>query len=174
MPDEGSHAGKPYGPLPEAEGLYSEGRTAEVSDETMPSWESQAAQYPQKGSPGISYLRGKVTDDYYVDCLLYRDESGELVGIANHYPADFPPYEREGNVNLWVRPDRRGQGIGSELGLECLRRWEPPQPEDLRYTQAGLHFVTAIGRKYADTDMDFRNEGWQAWRDRMRKQGKQE
>lgn len=167
MSNDRSSQSEPYGPLPEAEGLYPEGKTADVSDETMPSWESQAAQYSKKGPPGISYLRGPVKPDYYVDCLLYRDENGELVGVANHYPADFPPYEREGNVNIWVRPDRRGHGIGTELGLECMRRWEPPQPEQLRYTREGLHWVTALGKKYADTDMDFRAEGWEAWRDRV-------
>ena len=168
----------PYGPLPEAQGLFTEGKTAEVKDDSVPSWGSQAAQYPRTGPPGISYFRGRVTDDYFVDCLLYRDENGELVGILNHYPEDFPPYERKGNQNIWVRPDRRRQGIGIQLGLESLRRWEPLTPEDLHYTRAGLEWVTAVGtkgvgRRYIDTELDYREEGWEAWRDRVTKEAEE-
>jgi len=155
------------GPLPEAEGLYTEGKTAEVPDVKMPSWESQAAQYSKTGPPGISYFRGHVTADYYVDCLLYRDEDGELVGILNHYPADYPPYEREGSGNIWVHPDRRRQGIGTELVLESMRRWEPLEPKDVRYSEAGLEWATALASKIAGTDLDFRTEGWEAWHDRI-------
>src|ERR1700722_12827312 len=68
---------------------------ANVLESTMLSWESQAPQYPASGPPGISYFRGEVSDTLFVNCLLYRDENGELVGILNHYPTDMPPYQRE-------------------------------------------------------------------------------
>ncbi len=135
----------------------------------MPSWESQAAQYPQTGPPGISYFRGQVTASYFVDCLLYRDEHGELIGIANHYPSDLPPYEREGNVNVWVHPQRRRQGIGTELALECVRRWQPHEPQETRYTGAGLKWVTAMSKKYRDLELSWRTAGWQVWHDRISK-----
>ena|SRR5579872_1312459 len=136
---------------------------AEVPADRLPTWESQAAQYPPTGPPGISYFRGQVTADYHVDCLLYRDENGELIGILNRYPADFPPYEREGSVNMWVRPDRRRQGIGRSLGLEAMSRWEP-HPERLKYTEAGARWVAAMERRYSGSALDFRAEGWEAWR----------
>lgn len=137
----------------------------------MPSWESQASQYPRTGAPGISYFRGEVTAGFHVDCLLYRDDDGELIGILNHYPTDFPPYERRGNVNIWVRPDRRRQGIGTQLSLESVRRWEPIEAEKVRYTRAGLEWATAVEMEYSDTDvMGWRREGWHAWHERIRKQ----
>jgi GNAT superfamily N-acetyltransferase len=138
---------------------------ATVGDGVMPSWESQAAQYSRKGPPGISYFRGQVTDDYHVDCLLYRDEDGELVGILNHYPADFPPYEREADINVWVRPDRRRRGIGTALGLEAASRWEAPRPDQARMTASGARWVAAIERQYDSSVYTSRTESWREWRE---------
>lgn len=126
------------------------------TDDTRFTWESQAAQYPPSGQPGVSYFRGDVSDDgygpgAYVDCLLFRDASGVLVGVLNHYPADFPPYESAGNVLVLVRDDRRRRGIGTALLREAMTRW----PVDLyaqRYTETGADFVGAlIARGALDT-----------------------
>ncbi len=119
----------------------------------MYSWHSQAAQYPPTGPPGISYFRGELSNELFVDCLLYRDETGALVGILNHYPTAIPPHERAGANNIWVRPDRRRQGIGSALGSEASLRWSSvptdgfPNVDEMRMTQAGAQLVEAYLRK---------------------------
>jgi uncharacterized protein YndB with AHSA1/START domain/GNAT superfamily N-acetyltransferase len=127
--------------------------TANVSEDRMYSWGSQAAQYPPKGPPGISYFRGELGDGLHVDCLLYRDESGDLVGILNHYPTDIPPHERAGAQNIWVHPDRRRQGIGSALSAEAFMRWTTvptdgfPDRDDLRLTPSGAQMMEGLLKK---------------------------
>jgi GNAT superfamily N-acetyltransferase len=145
--------------------------TATVTDERMHSWESQAPQYPPTGPPGISYFRGELSDELFVDCLLYRDETGELVGILNRYPADFPPHEREGDWNIWVRPDRRRQGIGTALLIELRFRWGPgPNAGDPKVTESGVQFISALEEKYRGSEYDGRAGGWEAWRERRAKE----
>jgi len=135
--------------------------TADIPDSAMPTWESQAAQYPRSGPPGISYFRGEVSDSYHVDCLLYRTENGELVGILNHYPADFPPYESEGNMNIWVHPAHRRKGIGTDLFEQAFMRWEPQLHTSI--SESGLKWLKGMDRKIGGTDRDFRSLGWQAF-----------
>ena len=93
------------------------------ADQVLP-WETQAHQYPSKGEPGIHYFRGELGAGRWVDCLLHYDEDGTLSGILNHFPQDIPPYEKKGAANVWVRPDRRRQGIATKLGEHALTRWE--------------------------------------------------
>jgi uncharacterized protein YndB with AHSA1/START domain len=139
--------------------------TATVSEERMTtglfSWEKQAAQYPRTGPPGISYFRSELLDEsgkvlLFVNCLLYRDETGELIGILNHYPTDIPPYEREGNENVWVRPDHRRQGIGTALVTEAFLRWppkvwnqyvHPSAGDDLKSTESGVRLAEGMERE---------------------------
>jgi uncharacterized protein YndB with AHSA1/START domain/GNAT superfamily N-acetyltransferase len=117
-----SPAGEPA-PVGEEAAPQSLSLPVSVLESTMLTWESQVGQYPLTGPPGISYFRGEVSDTLFVNCLLYRDETGELVGILNHYPTDMPPYQHEGSQNVWVHPDRRRQGIGSDLITEASLRW---------------------------------------------------
>lgn len=113
---------------------------------TMPPafhWASQAEQYPRTGPAGISYFAGEVGDGFPpVDCLLYRGDEGTLLGILNHYSVDYPPWEKAGNVNLWVYPYAFHRGIGTALLDEAMRRWEIDLDQQ-RYTHAGAAFVTA-------------------------------
>ncbi|GAB3952471.1 hypothetical protein GCM10029976_090730 [Kribbella albertanoniae] len=116
----------------------------------MFSWQGQAQQYPRTGDPGISYFRGDVPGHGlgYVDCLLYRNADGELVGILNHFPADMPPYEDKGNVTLLVRPDHQRQGIGSRLWAEAVERYGV-KFEGQSFTEDGAHFATTVTLRQA-------------------------
>lgn len=105
------------------------------------SWESQVNQYPQFAEPGIGYFAGEVGRAKPVDCLLWRDVTGRVRGILNHYPIDMPPWERAGNINLWVHPDWQRQGIGTALLTEAATRWGPFDPEQQQYTEAGEAFA---------------------------------
>ena len=108
-------------------------------------WAGQAAQYPPAGAPGIGYFAGDAGYDQPVDCLLWRDTTGTLRGILNHYPIDMPPWEKAGNLTMLVQPGWRRRGIGSALLDEARRRW----PVDLgvqTYTDDGRRFIAAYRR----------------------------
>lgn len=110
-------------------------------------WESQVRQYPKAGEPGISYFRGD-TPHGHVDCLLYRNRRGHVVGILNHYPTTTI-WEKAGNVNVWVHPRRQRRGIGSALVTEAAKRW-PINFEQQRYTVAGVKLAESVQRKLSD------------------------
>jgi GNAT superfamily N-acetyltransferase len=120
-------------------------------------WESQARQYPTHGKPGLSYYRGDVSEAFcpgaHVDCLLWRDDTGALIGILNHYPMDFPPYEKAGNVLVYVRADRRRAGIGTALVHEARTRW-PVDFHAQRYTDAGAKLARSLLADGAHTGHD--------------------
>lgn len=142
---------------------------ANVPDEQMYTWDTQAAQYPPTGPPGVSYFRGTVNDEVHVDCLLYRDEDGQLVGILNQYPVEIPPFERAGDKNIWVHPEHRRQGIATTLLLEAWFRWGPrdsPNPDGPRLTQSGVEFLTGLEERYRGSQYDFRDTGWDVWHER--------
>lgn len=111
-----------------------------IPDFALYSWESQERQYPETGPAGFDYRRESAAG-HPVDCLLWRDEDGFLLGILNHYPEDVPPWESAGNVNVWIHPDRQREGIGTRLLREAETRWGPIDWEQQRYTRAGLELV---------------------------------
>lgn len=114
------------------------------------SWTSQVRQYPAKGRPGVEYFAGVIPDVMTVDCLLYRDADGHIVGILNHYPVDNLPWETAGNVNIWVRSDWQRKGVASLLVQEARHRWNVTL-EGQRFTHAGAalanHLHTTKGYK---------------------------
>lgn len=133
---------------------------ADVSPTLVYTWESQCRQHAVKGRPGIAYTRndavpvgtahhttGDVQIVASVEALLYRNQKGRLVGILYHYPQDITYrgklLEAAGNVNLYVRPDRRRRGIASALLADAARRW-PIDWEQQRYTPAGRATVAAF------------------------------
>lgn len=100
---------------------------ATIPDAMMLSWVSQAIQYPAySANPGISHERLPLregVDERMIDCVLFYDTSGHLVGILNHYPADVDPWEKKGNVNLWVHPQFTHRGIGTRLVEFADKKW---------------------------------------------------
>lgn len=113
------------------------------------SWSSQVVQYqdapPPEQVPAITYYPGE-THLGTVDCLLYWVEIGgkpRIVGILNHYPIDMPPWERAGNVNIFVRKSHQRQGIGTALWTEASGRW-PVRLENQKFTAEGAAWANHI------------------------------
>lgn len=116
------------------------------------SWESQAGQHDYRGQPGIHLERRSLGmpgagDFIQIDCLLYRDKRGLLVGILNHHSHDGNnPAEREGDITMWVDPHHQRQGIGTALLLDAMHRWRIDLARQ-RYTIEGLWFVNGLLRR---------------------------
>lgn len=124
------------------------------------SWESQARQYAESGSPGLTLEQHMVEVDTgnevfdipadlagpnvsVIDCLLMRDEQGCLIAILNHYDGKNP-MESADAVNLWVRPDCQRRGIGTTMAQEAGRRWPGARLEDQRYTPMGMLLLRSL------------------------------
>jgi GNAT superfamily N-acetyltransferase len=105
--------------------------TSDMSD-----WDTQTQWYPPTGPPGLSYFPGR-TPAGTIDCLLWRNEAGELVGILNHYPFRTPEGQEPGTFNVWVKPGWQRRGIASRLGDEAFRRWDIDIALQ-KYTPAGV------------------------------------
>ena len=146
----------------------------EVNLEPAFSWQSQAQQYPEQGSPGIRleshWIEGSIErfpdrepggakylnslpNVARVDCLLYRDEDGALSGILNRYDGKNP-LEQLDAVNIWVRPDRQRQGIATALLRDAKRRWPGVTVQKQRYTQDGLKLLTTLLKRGEITPLD--------------------
>lgn len=78
-----------------------------------------------------------------IDCLLYRGEDGELLGVLNHYPADYPPLERAGNFLVLVKPSARRRGIATLLLDELDTRYGL-KAEQQAYSAPGRALVAAL------------------------------
>lgn len=115
-----------------------------IPNESLFSWQSQVCQYPYVGEPGITYMEGP-TQEGIVDCLLYRNDKGHIVGILNHFPWDGH-WEKRGNCNIWVHRKWQRQGIGRALWEEAVRRWGC-KLEGQRFTTAGAAFANALSRE---------------------------
>jgi GNAT superfamily N-acetyltransferase len=110
-------------------------RPLTATTEAILDWDTQVAWYPPHGPPGLSYFPGH-TPHGVIDCLLWRNEAGEVVGIFNHYPFRTPEGQEPGTFNVWVKPGWQRRGIATRLADEALRRW----PMDLTkqtYTAVG-------------------------------------
>jgi GNAT superfamily N-acetyltransferase len=116
-------------------------------------WSSQACQYAEHGPPGCSHEQHAIIGDQEVsvgdpdtemliDCLLMRDRHGALIGILNHYTGENE-YEKTGNVNVWVRPDRQRRGIATALVREAQNRWNVDWRTQ-RYTEQGLALLKKL------------------------------
>jgi predicted acetyltransferase len=108
------------------------------------SWQKQSEQFPQYGS-GIVYFEGVVGDGKWVDCLLYYDKEHNLSGILYHYPFDFT-YEKRGNCNILVKPEKRRQGIATALLKKGMKRFRIDL-KNQKYSESGKHFIKAYKSK---------------------------
>lgn len=123
---------------------------------TVLSWDSQACQYPSLGPPGISYFAGHIPGhDEPVHCYLWRNETGQLLGIANFYSVDFPPLEQAGNIFLLVHPCHRGRHIASEL----VQHVETAEGVTInwcqqRFSREGERFMRSYVRNHGGTAPD--------------------
>lgn len=115
-----------------------------IPAESLYSWESQVCQYPYTGKPGISYMLGP-TEEGLVDCLLFRNEKGHVVGILNHFPWDGI-WEKKGNVNIWINRRWQGKGVGEALWREAVQRFGA-RLEGQRFTEAGARFAERMAEK---------------------------
>ena len=112
----------------------------------------QAKQYPKDGPSGISYFKGVVDESTWVDCLLFRDDSGKLIGILNHYPfalvdPDDPRIvEKRGNINIFIDPKHKNKGIATKLVDEAVSRYSVDLRRQ-RYSDEGANFINKYVRK---------------------------
>lgn len=111
-----------------------------------PWWDSMHEQYALKGTPGITYFKGVISPKKWVDCLLYYDKDGDLVGIHCHYGFDFPPHEKKGNNLTVVAPGVQRKGIGTKLLQEALKRWPDMNLHQPENSNAGKALVRSLGR----------------------------
>jgi hypothetical protein len=116
---------------------------ATVDDRMMTNnWPVVAREHPRVGPPGLRHAILRHHTGGTVGCLSWRDNSGQVRGLLYHYQCDFPPYERRGNVNLWIDPAWHRRGLGSSLLAEADRRWTVNFAQQ-KYTTAGLALVRA-------------------------------
>ena len=112
------------------------------------SWESQSVQYAYRDEPGINLERhsvGVVGSMYVIDCLLYRDDEGLLLGILNYYVNDNPE-EKAGNVNIFIHPKHKRQGIATALLTEAAKRWVI-DVEQQNFTPEGIRLLDGLIKK---------------------------
>lgn len=111
------------------------------------SWENQVRQYPKEGAPGISYFRGDLEPGNWVDCLLYRDRDGEILGILNYYNQDEYQNgvltEKKGNFCIFTAPKAQRQGIGKKLLEEGIKRYNIVL-EDQMWTPQGFELLKSF------------------------------
>jgi Mor family transcriptional regulator len=110
-------------------------------------FKGQAKQFDKKGPPGLSYFKGEgngLQPGQWVDCLLWRDDKGLLKGIVYHYPQDLP-LEKKGNMNVFISPDSKRQGIASKLVAEAIKRYDVDLRQQ-RYSEEGAAFINNFVR----------------------------
>lgn len=124
-------------------------------------WRSQERQFPKVGPPGIGYAREEAANGKPVDCFVYRNRKGHVIGILYHYPEDSYEtgfggavprgalLERAGNINVMVRPDRQRRGIATKLVRAAMVHGIPLRPEQQVYTPAGAELMRHV---LEDTD----------------------
>ncbi len=127
---------------------------------TTLSWESQSTQYAPTGKPGI-HLEQHTVGNTVIDCLLFRNEDGELVGILNHYNENNH-WQKPGSCNLWVHPDHQRQGIASALLRDAWHRWQLSY-EHQNWSEEGNAWIGGLverGKADLSESKPLNEEGW--------------
>lgn len=142
------------GPLPRGGTFRAKVRSLSMS------FNSQKNQYPDHGPTGISYYPGYLNDpgDHVVDCLLYRNEDGKLIGILNHFGFDLPPYQKKGDVLVMVDPKHQRKGIGTALLREAGKLYDIDLSTQ-KFTKEGAALANAVSNPWY-TDKDPPPEDW--------------
>lgn len=116
-------------------------------------WGTQKSQYAPFGPPGISFERNEVADLTTVDCLLWRDSTGVLRAILNHFPEDVhvqgQQVEKAGNVNIYVDPGWQRRRLATLLLDEANARFGPINLDQQALTPAGALFA----RRYQPAEL---------------------
>lgn len=116
-------------------------------------WDSQVIQYPELGEPDtIELFLGDESENFPglppINCLLWRDHDGRIRGILNHYPVDYPPWEKAGNVNVFVQPGWKKRGIGTALVDKAIELFGELNFHQQTYSPEGMQFLLRYRRKH--------------------------
>jgi GNAT superfamily N-acetyltransferase len=116
-------------------------------------WDDNNFSLPEIGDPGIQCMRrrGWVGAQFdltaTVDCLIYRDTAGLLVGYLLRFPKAIRDKNglvgSAGEITLAVKPDHRRQGIGTALLKEAASRWDTNWANQ-SYSASGLELIKSV------------------------------
>lgn len=112
-------------------------------------WDSQAIQYAATGKPGVhleTHTIGNGDSETEVDCLLYRDDDGQLIGILNHYNENNK-LQKPDTGNLWVKPNCQHSGVATELLRAAANQWPDKVTEwfeNQTFTTAGIAWIQSL------------------------------
>lgn len=106
------------------------------------SFSEEVSSYPKKGPAGVN-----VTKDSKRNTLLYRDESGAIIGVLHVYHKSTSQSPK-GDISIRVDPQQRGKGIASTLLVEADKRWNVNLSQQ-RWTDEGAQFIERMREKAA-------------------------
>ena len=111
-------------------------------------WDSQAKQYAR---PDIIWTLGinhwtvpKDEAPVPIECLLYFNPEGRLLGILNYYPEGSPFGEVPHDLLVLVDPAVRRCGIGTWLLTAAMERWPAIDLTKQAYTDQGWALATSV------------------------------
>src|SRR5437762_12919947 len=52
------------------------------------------------GAPGITHLKAIYSNEYWLESIHYRDDSGNLLGVMDYMPVDTQKYGKKGCITI--------------------------------------------------------------------------